>query len=42
MRDSRGSSRVSRSLTYSANWDHFQHVPFWNALDFIGISGISN
>ncbi|MCB0704366.1 MAG: hypothetical protein KDC34_03615 [Saprospiraceae bacterium] len=24
-------------LTYSANWDEFQSVPFWDALDYIGI-----
>ena len=25
-------------LTYSANWDSYDKVPFWDALDFIGIS----
>lgn len=25
-------------LTYSANWDHFQQVPFWDVLDMVGIS----
>ena len=25
-------------LTYSANWDHYDQVPFWDALDLIGIS----
>lgn len=25
-------------LTYSANWDHYDQVPFWDTLDFIGIS----
>ncbi len=25
-------------LVYSANWDYFEQVPFWDALDFIGIS----
>lgn len=25
------------SLTYAANWDRFEEVPFWNALDAIGI-----
>lgn len=25
-------------LTYSANWDDFKQVPFWDALDYIGIS----
>ncbi|MBI4820359.1 MAG: hypothetical protein HY791_29100 [Deltaproteobacteria bacterium] len=25
-------------LTYSANWDHFEPVPFWDAVDVIGIS----
>lgn len=24
-------------LTYAANWDEFKRVPFWDALDFIGI-----
>ncbi|MBK9338075.1 MAG: hypothetical protein IPM98_16620 [Lewinellaceae bacterium] len=26
-------------LTYSANWDDWQQVPFWKELDFIGLSG---
>ncbi|MGE0709404.1 MAG: hypothetical protein AB7N76_09285 [Planctomycetota bacterium] len=26
-------------LTYSANWDHFQHVKVWRELDYIGLSG---
>jgi hypothetical protein len=25
------------ALTYAANWDEFQAVPFWDALDYIGI-----
>ncbi len=25
-------------LTYSANWDDYQKVPFWERLDYIGIS----
>lgn len=25
-------------LTYSANWDHYEEVPFWSDLDYIGIS----
>lgn len=25
-------------LTYSANWDHWEHVKFWDRLDFMGIS----
>ncbi len=25
-------------LTYSANWDSYEEIPFWNDLDFIGIS----
>ncbi len=25
-------------LTYSANWDSYKHMPFWDALDLIGIS----
>ena len=24
-------------LTYAANWDEYRRVPFWDALDFIGI-----
>ncbi|MFY0687308.1 MAG: hypothetical protein JXQ90_09090 [Cyclobacteriaceae bacterium] len=24
-------------LTYAANWDNYQHVPFWEELDFIGV-----
>ena len=26
------------TLTYSANWDEYQEVPFWDALDAIGVS----
>ncbi|HMQ06184.1 MAG TPA: hypothetical protein PKC30_02730 [Saprospiraceae bacterium] len=26
------------TLTYSANWDQYNQIPFWDALDFIGIS----
>ncbi|MCB9642203.1 MAG: hypothetical protein H6728_03950 [Myxococcales bacterium] len=26
------------NLIYSANWDHYEPVTFWDALDFIGIS----
>ena len=22
-------------LTYSANWDHYQNIPFWDHLDII-------
>lgn len=25
-------------LTYSANWDNYMHVPFWNQLDLIGMN----
>ncbi len=25
-------------ITYSANWDDYHNVPFWDALDFVGIS----
>ena len=32
-------TEYSGSLIYSANWDHFQHVPFWALLDYVGISG---
>lgn len=27
----------SGKLTYSANWDNYQNISFWNELDFIGI-----
>lgn len=27
----------SGKLTYAENWDHFDQVPFWGQLDFIGI-----
>ena len=26
-------------LTYAANWDDYQDVPFWEQLDYIGING---
>lgn len=26
-------------LTYSANWDHFTEIPFWDRLDAVSISG---
>lgn len=26
-------------LTYSANWDHYEHVGFWQDLDYLGLSG---
>ena len=29
----------SGELVYSANWDHFQNVSFWEDLDYVGISG---
>lgn len=25
-------------LTYSANWDHYTSIPFWNQLDLIGLN----
>ncbi|MEZ6183384.1 MAG: hypothetical protein R3F62_00045 [Planctomycetota bacterium] len=28
----------SGRLTYAANWDHYQHVPFWEDLDYVGLS----
>ncbi len=30
--------RFSGQLLYSANWDHFQSIPFWDAVDEIGIT----
>lgn len=29
----------SGKITYSANWDRLDHVPFWDAVDFIGVQG---
>jgi Glycoside Hydrolase Family 113 len=29
----------SGELTYSANWDHYQEVTFWERLDYLGLSG---
>lgn len=29
----------SGKLTYAANWDNYQNIPFWNELDYIGIDG---
>ena len=26
------------NLTYSANWDHYTSIPFWNQLDLIGMN----
>lgn len=28
----------SGELTYSANWDDYRGIPFWDALDYIGLS----
>lgn len=27
------------TLTYAANWDSYQKVPFWDALDLVGVQG---
>ncbi len=27
------------NITYSANWDHYASVPFWDQLDVIGVNG---
>ena len=29
--------RYKGKLTYSANWDEYTRVPFWNVLDYIGV-----
>ncbi len=29
----------SGKILYSANWDHYGEVPFWDALDFVGVTG---
>lgn len=26
-------------LLYSANWDHYEHVSFWDAVDVLGVTG---
>ncbi|MCO5170899.1 MAG: hypothetical protein M9894_31610 [Planctomycetes bacterium] len=31
-------AEFSGALTYSANWDHYERVRFWDALDQIGLS----
>lgn len=31
-------ARFPGKLTYSANWDHFEPVPFWDALDVVGVT----
>jgi len=31
--------RFPGRLTYSANWDHYEGVAFWDALDVIGMTG---
>ena len=28
----------SGQLTYAANWDHYQAIPFWTKLDYVGLS----
>lgn len=30
--------RTDATLTWSANWDRFEQVPFWDALDEVGVS----
>ena len=29
----------SGTLSYSANWDHYEHVPFWDQLDLLALTG---
>ena len=31
-------SEFSGQITYSSNWDHYQRIPFWDQLDFIGMN----
>ncbi|MEX2526705.1 MAG: hypothetical protein WEA09_03640 [Gemmatimonadota bacterium] len=31
-------SIYSGEVTYSANWDGFREVPFWDALDYVGVN----
>ena len=30
-------ARYDGELTYASNWDHYRNVPFWDALDYVGI-----
>lgn len=32
-------ARFPGRLLYSANWDHYEAVPFWGELDYIGLTG---
>lgn len=36
---SRVERRYGGDLVYSANWDHYEHVSFWQRLDVIGVTG---
>lgn len=36
---SRVERRYDGRLIYSANWDHYQHVSFWQRVDVIGVTG---
>src|SRR5204862_7144159 len=29
---------VKGQLAYSANWDHYAHIQFWEDLDFVGMN----
>lgn len=31
--------RYKGPLTYSANWDHYRSVSFWERLDYVGVTG---
>ncbi len=35
---SQARARYAGKLVYSANWDHFEHVSFWERVDAIGVS----
>lgn len=30
-------SEYGGKLTYAANWDNYENIPFWDALDYIGV-----
>lgn len=30
--------RYSGKLVYAANWDNYERIPFWDALDYVGIN----
>lgn len=31
-------TRYSGKLVYAANWDNYENIPFWDALDYVGVN----